>query len=80
MQQTGVDMKTLSIVGILLIVIGIAAFAYQGITYTTQEKVVDLGPLQMTAEKTRTIPLPPIMGGIALAGGIVLLIVGKRSA
>ena len=73
-------MKTLSIVGILLIVIGIAAFAYQGITYTTQEKVVDLGPLQMTAEKTRTIPLPPIMGGIALAGGIVLLILGKRSA
>lgn len=73
-------MKTLSIVGILLIVIGIAAFAYQGITYTTQEKVVDLGPVQMTAEKTRTIPLPPIMGGIALAGGIVLLIVGKRSA
>ena len=80
MQQTGVVMKTLSIVGILLIVIGIAAFAYQGITYTTQEKVVDLGPLQMTAEKTRTIPLPPIMGGIALAGGIVLLILGKRSA
>ena len=80
MQQTGVDMKTLSIVGILLIVLGIATFAYQGITYTTQEKVVDLGPLQMTAEKTRTIPLSPIMGGIALAGGIVLLIVGKRSA
>ncbi len=80
MQQTGVDMKTLSIVGILLIVLGIATFAYQGITYTTQEKVVDLGPLQMTAEKTRTIPLPPIMGGIALAGGIVLLIVGKRNA
>ena len=80
MQQTGVDMKTLSIVGILLIVLGIATFAYQGITYTTQEKVVDLGPLQMTAEKTRTIPLSPIMGGIALAGGIVLLIVGKRNA
>ncbi len=73
-------MKTLSLIGILLIVLGIAAFAYQGITYTTQEKVVDLGPVQMTAEKTRTIPLPPIMGGIALAGGIVLLIVGKRSA
>ncbi|SFL28986.1 hypothetical protein SAMN05421830_101388 [Desulfomicrobium norvegicum] len=73
-------MKTISIIGILLIVIGIAAFAYQGITYTTQEKVVDLGPLQMTAEKTRTIPLPPIMGAIALAGGVVLLIVGKKKA
>jgi hypothetical protein len=55
-------MKTLSIVGILLIVLGIAAFAYQGITYTTQEKVVDLGPLQMTAEKTRTIPAAPDHG------------------
>lgn len=73
-------MKKLSIVGVLLIVLGIAAFAYQGITYTTQEKVVDLGPLQMTAEKTRTIPLPPIMGAIALAGGVALLIVGKRNA
>lgn len=72
-------MKTISIVGILLIVLGIAAFAYQGITYTTREKVVDLGPVQMTAEKTRTIPLPPIMGGIALAGGIVLLVLGKRN-
>jgi uncharacterized membrane protein len=80
MQESGVVMKNLSIVGILLIVLGIAAFAYQGITYTTQEKIVDLGPLQMTAEKTRTIPLPPIMGGIALAGGIALLIVGKRSS
>lgn len=73
-------MKKFSIAGILLIVLGIVAFAYQGITYTTQEKVVDLGPLQMTTEKTRTIPLPPIMGAIALAGGIALLIVGKRSA
>lgn len=73
-------MKPLSIVGILLIVLGIASFAYQGITYTTQEKVIDFGPLQMTAEKTRTIPLPPIMGGIALAGGIALLIVEKRNS
>jgi uncharacterized membrane protein len=73
-------MKTLSIVGILLIVLGIAAFAYQGITYTTQEKVVDLGPLQVTAEKTRTIPLPPVMGAIALVGGIVLLVIAKRRA
>ncbi|MCK7504661.1 MAG: DUF3185 domain-containing protein [Desulfobacterales bacterium] len=48
--------------------IGIVAFAYQGITYTTREKVVDIGPLQMTAEKTHTLPLPPILGGIALVG------------
>jgi hypothetical protein len=71
-------MKTYALIGIILIVIGIFAFAYQGFTYTTREKVVDLGPIQMTAEKTRTFPLPPIVGGIALAGGIVLLIVGKR--
>jgi len=71
-------MKTYALIGIILIVIGIFAFAYQGFTYTTREKVVDLGPIQMTAEKTRTFPLPPIVGGIALAGGIVLLVVGKR--
>jgi hypothetical protein len=71
-------MKTYTLLGIILIVIGIAAFAYQGITYTTREKVVDLGPLQMTAEKTRTLPLPPIVGAVALVGGIVLLVTGSR--
>lgn len=71
-------MKTATLLGIILIVIGIAAFAYQGITYTTREKVVDLGPLQVTADKTRTLPLPPIVGGIALVGGIVLLVMGSR--
>ena len=57
---------------------GIFAFAYQGITYTTREKVVDIGPIQVTADKTKTLPLPPIIGGIALVGGIVLLVVGNR--
>ncbi|MBU2578397.1 DUF3185 domain-containing protein [Patescibacteria group bacterium] len=71
-------MKTYSLIGIVLIVIGIIAFAYQGISFTTREKVVDLGPIHLTAEKTRTIPLPPIVGGIALVGGIVLLVVGKK--
>jgi hypothetical protein len=71
-------MKTYTLIGIILIVIGIIAFAYQGITYTTREKVVDIGPIQMTADKTKTIPLPPIVGGIALVGGIVLLIAGSR--
>lgn len=66
------------VIAIILIVLGIAAFAYQGITYTTREKVVDLGPIQLTAEKTRTIPLPPVVGAIALVGGIVLLVVGKK--
>jgi hypothetical protein len=71
-------MKTYTLIGIILIVIGITAFAYQGITYTTREKVVDIGPIQITADKTKTIPLPPIVGGIALVGGIVLLVVGSR--
>jgi hypothetical protein len=71
-------MKPKIIIAMILIALGIAAFAYQGITYTTREKVVDLGPIQMTAEKTKTIPLPPILGAIALIGGIVLLVTGSR--
>jgi hypothetical protein len=77
---TGGAMKTYALIGIILIVIGIFAFAYQGFTFTTREKVVDLGPIHMTAEKTRTLPLPPIVGGISLVGGIVLLVVGKKKS
>jgi hypothetical protein len=71
-------MKTYTLVGIILIVIGIIVFAYQGITYTTREKVVDIGPIQMSADKTKTIPLPPILGAIALVGGIILVVAGGR--
>ena len=71
-------MKSNSLIGIILIVVGIIAFAYQGITYTTREKVVDLGPIQVTADKTKTLPLPPIVGGIALVGGILLLVMGNK--
>jgi len=71
-------MKTYTLIGIILIVIGIIAFTYQGITYTTREKVVDIGPIQMTADRTKTIPLPPLVGGIALVGGIVLLVAGGK--
>ncbi len=73
-------MKTYTFTGIILIVIVIVAFAYQGITYTTREKVVDIGPIQMTAEKTKTLPLPPIVGGVALVGGIVLLVMGSKKS
>jgi len=65
--------------GIVLIVLGLVAFAYQGITYTSREKTIDLGPLQVTTERTRRIPLPPIVGAVALVGGIVLLVAGKRT-
>ncbi|KFO67500.1 membrane protein [Smithella sp. SCADC] len=73
-------MKTYTLIGIILIVIGIVAFMYQGITYTTREKVVDIGPIEINADKTKTIPLPPILGGIALVGGIVLIIAGGRKS
>jgi uncharacterized membrane protein len=66
------------LIGIILIIIGIIALAYQGITYTTREKVVDIGPIQMSADKEKTIPLPPILGGIALVGGIVLVVAGSK--
>ena len=71
-------MKAYTLTGIILIVIGIFAFAYQGFSFTTREKVVEVGPIHLTAEKTRTIPLPPIVGGFFLVGGIVLLVVGKK--
>jgi hypothetical protein len=71
-------MRPKIIIAIILIALGIAAFAYQGITYTTREKVVDLGPIQVTAEKTKTLPLTPIMGAIALVGGIVLMVMGRK--
>jgi hypothetical protein len=71
-------MKTYTLIGLVFIIIGIIAFAYQGITFTTREKVVDIGPIHMTADKERTLPLPPIVGGISIVGGVALLIVGKK--
>jgi hypothetical protein len=68
----------MKIVGVVLIVIGIIGLAYGGITYTTKEKVLDIGPIEATAERQKTIPLPPILGGLALAGGVALLITGAR--
>jgi hypothetical protein len=73
-------MKTTTILGIALIVLGLVAFTYQGINYTTRENVIDLGPLQATVDKKETIPLPPLVGGVAVVGGIALLIVGIRKA
>ena len=71
-------MKPITIIGVILIELGVVALAYQGITYTTNEKVVDLGPLKVEAKREKTIPLPPILGGLALVGGIVLVIAGAR--
>jgi len=64
----------LRIIGILLIVLGLVALAYQGITYTKSEKVLEVGPITATKETKKTIPLPPVLGGVALLGGVVLLV------
>ena len=71
-------MKTATLVGILLIVLGIIALVFQGVTYTRHRKVLNEGPIHATAETKERIPLPPILGGIALVGGISLVIVGAR--
>ena len=73
-------MKPSTMIGIVLVGIGLVAFAYQGITYTTREKVVDIGPIHIDADKTRTLPLGPIVGAVALAGGIALLVLGNRKS
>ena len=68
-----------SIVGIVLIVLGALALAYQGITYTTHKKVLDLGPIQATETKHETIPLSPVLGGLALLGGVVIIALDRQS-
>ena len=73
-------MKPTMLIGLILIVLGVVGLVYQGVTYTTREKVVDLPGLQVTAEKQKTIPIPAIVGGLALAGGIVIVVASKKSA
>ena len=71
-------MKTFTLIGIVLIVLGLAALAYQGFTYTTRETVIDIGPIKATADREKTVPLPPILGIVAVAGGVALMIAGSR--
>ena len=68
----------MKIVGLVLIVIGILALALGGISYTKKEKVVDIGPIEATAERRETIPLPPVLGAAAIVGGVVLLVASAR--
>ena len=72
-------MKPIGWAGILFIVLGALALAYQGINYTREKKVVDVGSVHITAETHERVPLPPILGGLALVGGVVLLVIGARS-
>jgi len=75
-------MKAHTLIGIILIVVGIFAFAYEGLAFTTREKVVALGPIHTTAEKTRPVTLPSLqcVGGVAFVVSIVLLIAGNKQA
>jgi hypothetical protein len=71
-------MKPMSVAGILLVVLGALALAYQGINYTRQEKVLDIGSIHATVDEEKHIPVPPIVGGLALVAGIALLVAGTR--
>ena len=71
-------MKPVLLAGIALILLGIVALSYNRITYTTKEKIVDIGPIEATTEKQKSIPLPPLLGGLALAAGIGLVAVGYK--
>jgi len=73
-------MKSASLAGILLVVLGALALAYQGFTYTHREKFIDVGPIHATKDTQEQIPIPPILGGLALVGGIVLLVTGAKRA
>jgi uncharacterized membrane protein len=73
-------MKPTILIGILLIVLGGLALAYQGFTYTHREKVLDVGPIHATADEQHHVSIPPILGGLALVGGIVLVFVGAKKS
>jgi uncharacterized membrane protein YidH (DUF202 family) len=70
-------MKPIMLVGLILIVFGVAALAYGGITYSTREKIIDFGPIKASVEKEKTMPISPIVGGVALACGAGLIILGR---
>lgn len=73
-------MKPIVWVGILLVVLGALALAYHGFNYNHRERVMDVGPMHVTTETQDRIPIPPILGGLALAGGIVMLVVGSKKS
>ena len=71
-------MKPIAIAGVLLIVLGLAALIYQSVSYTSRETVIDIGPITATADRQKTLPIPPVLGILAVAGGVALLVVGAR--
>jgi hypothetical protein len=73
-------MKPVSLAGIVLVVLGALALAYQGFDYTRRDHVLDVGPMHVTTETQNRVPIPPILGGLALVGGIALLVVGSKKS
>jgi hypothetical protein len=73
-------MKPIMWVGILLVILGALGLAYQGFNYTHQEKILDVGPIHATAEEHDRVSIPPVLGGLALVGGVVLLVVGAKKS
>jgi hypothetical protein len=71
-------MKPVRLFGILLVVLGALALAYQGFPYTRQEKVLDMGPIHAIAQRHERVSIPPLLGGLALVGGVALLVVGTK--
>jgi len=71
-------MRTSFVIGVILIILGALALAYQGFTYTREEKIADIGPIEATAKKNERVSIPPILGGVALAGGVVLVLFGAK--
>jgi len=73
-------MKSVSTIGVVLIVLGVLALVYQGISYTKRDTIIDIGPVHATAERQKTLPLPPILGALMLVGGVVMVVSGARKA
>lgn len=71
-------MKSATLIGILLIILGIGALAYQGFSYQKEEKILDVGPIEATKETTETIPIPPILGVVAVIGGVAIIAATSR--
>jgi uncharacterized membrane protein HdeD (DUF308 family) len=72
-------MKPVAVLAIILIIIGVIALAYGGFSFTTREKVAEVGPLKIEKNKTRSVPLSPVLGVLALVGGVALLVVARRA-
>jgi len=71
-------MKTMTLIGIILIVLGVVGLIYGGITYTSSKNVVEVGSMRVSVDEERQIPLSPIAGAVAVAAGVVLIVVGRR--